>query len=115
MTQVSSSSSIGDVVDVERYPIEDLDSPSGRDLVQRCRTEFVDAVSCALPAFLRESAVRRLVSDVERLNDLQLEHSRLFDVVPEYAGLKRPKHHFMTHMTTAVPSADVVSYASRRH
>ena len=37
-------------------------------------------------------------SDVERLDDLQLEHSRLFDAVPEYAGLKRPKHHFMAHI-----------------
>ena len=38
------------------------------------------------------------LSDIERPYDLQLEHSALFDQVPEYAGLKRPKHHFMAHV-----------------
>ena len=38
------------------------------------------------------------VSDVERLDDLQLKHSALFDQVPEYNGLKRPKHHFLSHL-----------------
>ena len=28
-------------------------------------------------------------SDIERIDDLVLEHSALFDAVPEYAGLKR--------------------------
>lgn len=37
------------------------------------------------------------ISDIERIDDLQLEHSALFDAVPEYAGLKRPKHHFLSH------------------
>ena len=37
------------------------------------------------------------LDDVERLDDLQLEHADLFDAVPEYAGFKRPKHHFMAH------------------
>ena len=36
--------------------------------------------------------------DVARIDDLQLEHQRLFDLVPEYAGLKRPKHHFCVHL-----------------
>ena len=26
----------------------------------------------------------------------------LFDAVPQYAGLKRPKHHFMTHVAQDV-------------
>jgi hypothetical protein len=38
------------------------------------------------------------VSDIERIDDLVLEHSQLFDRVPEYNGLKRPKHHFLTHL-----------------
>lgn len=36
--------------------------------------------------------------DVERIDDLVLQHSELFDAVPEYNGLKRPKHHFATHL-----------------
>ena len=38
------------------------------------------------------------VDDVARIDDLQLEHSRLFDCVAEYNGLKRPKHHFCSHL-----------------
>ena len=38
------------------------------------------------------------VADIERIDDLVLEHSALFDAVPEYAGLKRPKHHFAQHL-----------------
>ena len=38
------------------------------------------------------------VSDIERIDNLQLEHSRLFDAVPQYNGLKRPKHHFLCHL-----------------
>ena len=38
------------------------------------------------------------VSDIERLDDLQYEHATLFEAVPEYAGLARPKNHFLTHV-----------------
>jgi hypothetical protein len=38
------------------------------------------------------------VAEIKRIDDLQLEHSALFDDVWEYNGLKRPKHHFLTHM-----------------
>lgn len=31
------------------------------------------------------------VSDIERLDDYQVEHATLFAAVPEYAGLDRPK------------------------
>ena len=42
------------------------------------------------------------VSDVARIDALQLEHSELFDHVAEYKGLKRPKHHFLTHLAQDV-------------
>ena len=42
------------------------------------------------------------VTDVHRLDDLILEHSKLFDEVTEYEGLKRPKHHFLTHMPSDI-------------
>jgi hypothetical protein len=38
------------------------------------------------------------VEDIERIDDLQLNHSAAFDAVPEYNGLKRPKHHFCAHL-----------------
>ena len=38
------------------------------------------------------------VADIELVDDLQLQHSAAFDAVYEYAGLKRPKHHFCAHL-----------------
>ena len=38
------------------------------------------------------------VSEIEEIDDLQLQHSAAFDAVPEYNGLKRPKHHFAAHL-----------------
>ena len=38
------------------------------------------------------------VSDIKRIDDLQLEYTTLFCAVPEYVGLYRPKHHFLTHL-----------------
>ena len=38
------------------------------------------------------------VTDIELLDDLVLDHSNLFDQVPEYVGYKRPKHHFLSHL-----------------
>jgi hypothetical protein len=35
---------------------------------------------------------------IVKIDDLQLEYSALYDEVPEYAGLKRPKHHFISHL-----------------
>ena len=42
------------------------------------------------------------VSDIERLDDLQLEHAERFANVPEYAGLTRPKLHFLSHIAQDV-------------
>tara|TARA_B110001452_G_C14982603_1_gene343459 strand:+ start:140 stop:553 length:414 start_codon:yes stop_codon:yes gene_type:complete len=38
------------------------------------------------------------VAEIERIDDLQVKHSAMFDAVWEYNGLKRPKHHFLTHL-----------------
>ena len=38
------------------------------------------------------------VDDIERIDDLVLDHSARFDCVPEYNGFKRPKHHFCSHL-----------------
>ena len=45
----------------------------------------------------------RQESDVQRLDDLQLEESIAFDKVTEYRGYgKRPKKHFLTHLANDV-------------
>ena len=53
-------------------------------------------VHCQLFALCLQHEVT--IAEIHRVDDLQLEHSRLFDLVPEYNGLKRPKHHFFCHL-----------------
>jgi hypothetical protein len=47
--------------------------------------------------------------DVTRLDDLVLAHAKLFNLVPEYYGLKKPKHHFAQHL-----APDVFQYGPPR-
>ena len=42
--------------------------------------------------------MRRIHRRPPRSYVLQLKHSALFDQVSEYSGLKRPKHHFLSHL-----------------
>ena len=37
-------------------------------------------------------------NSLQALDTLSVQHSSLFDQVPEYGGLKRPKHHFCAHL-----------------
>lgn len=53
------------IVDLERYPIMDLESPAGNALVERCRKAFRDDVSCLLRGFVKPQAVARMVADAE--------------------------------------------------
>ena len=38
------------------------------------------------------------MADLKLVDDTVVAHSDAFDAVSEYAGLKRPKHHFMCHL-----------------
>ena len=79
---------IGDIVDLERYPILDLDKPAGMALVERCRQQFSDAVSCVLSGFIRPDAVEALVADIEAREDRAFLSSRYRSAY----GFYSPKH-----------------------
>ena len=68
--------SLADIVDLERYPIRDLDSEQGRELVVRCQAEFVDAVSCELPSFVRPFAIEAVIADIEARESHAFRSSR---------------------------------------
>jgi len=63
--QTHSSWSLADIVNLERYPIDALDTDRGRELISWCRAQFVDSVSCELPAFIRPDAIESVINDVE--------------------------------------------------
>ena len=66
-TPVRSNWTLDELVDLERYPITELDKPRGRKLIEQCRQKFTDEVSCALPGFVRREAIEAVVGEVEAL------------------------------------------------
>jgi len=50
-----------DLVDVERYPIHDLDCDRGRAFVQECRQQLAEHGVCSLPGFMPADAVTEMV------------------------------------------------------
>ena len=58
------------VVNLDRYPINDLDKPQGRALIEQCRNSLAEQAICILPGFIREGAVARMVGEAEVLTPL---------------------------------------------
>lgn len=58
-----------DVVDLDTYPIHDLDSERGRSLVAHCREMLAADGVCTLPGFLAPDAVAEMVSIAGQLAD----------------------------------------------
>ena len=56
-----------DLVDLARYPINDLDTARGRELIAEVRARMAETVLCALPGFLKASVMPRLVAEAEAL------------------------------------------------
>ena len=54
---------VADLVDLERYPVHDLESPEGARLVESCRDALRRAGACKLDGFLRPEAVERMAED----------------------------------------------------
>jgi hypothetical protein len=59
-----------DLINLERYPIDNLESPRGRALIERIRLSMTEQVLCALPRFLRHEAIARMVQEAEALEPL---------------------------------------------
>jgi hypothetical protein len=57
-------------IDLERYPIDALDSPRGRALIAEIRREMAASCISALPGFLRPAALARMVAEAEALEPL---------------------------------------------
>jgi hypothetical protein len=48
---------LNDCIDLDRYPIHELDSPAGSQLVQQCRTSLHRDGVCLLDGFVREGTI----------------------------------------------------------
>ena len=57
-----------DLVDIDRYPIDDLTSPGGRELLARCHADLAATGACQLTGFLRPTAIDQLAEEASELS-----------------------------------------------
>ena len=67
-TDAPTTSSLDGLIDLEHYPIHDLDGESGRALIQRCHEQLADDGCVVLKNFVPEEALARLERETERLS-----------------------------------------------
>jgi hypothetical protein len=74
---------LGDVVDLDRYPIHELESEQGRALVERCREELRGDGALKLDGFLRPETSEALTGQARELAKLgypnDASHNAYFD------------------------------------
>ena len=58
---------LGQLVDLDRYPIHDLDGAAASRLIARCREALVATDCCVLSDFLSPSALARMADEAEAL------------------------------------------------
>jgi hypothetical protein len=67
---MSAPAALAHAIDLERYPIDDLDRLAARTLVGRCREQLGRLGACELEGFLRADAVTDAVRSVRGLQSL---------------------------------------------
>lgn len=64
---MTAPAALATAIDLDRYPIDDLDAPAGRELVARCREQLRARGACELEGFVRAPAVAETVRGVAPL------------------------------------------------
>lgn len=86
---------LAETIDLERYPINDLNSPKGQALVAFCRAALRFEGACEIPAFFRPEAVQALVAEAKAKESVSFRtddtHNVYFEPVPEGASSTDPK------------------------
>ena len=99
ITQESKQIEIAEVIDLDRYPLHDLDTARGRELLRTCRSELATSGMFNLEGFLRPEALARslagltpLIEDAaflhERQHNIYFQKS-LADLPDDHPALKR--------------------------
>ena len=86
-----------DVVDLDRYPIDQLDSERGQALVRACREELADTGVCNLEGFITPGAVAAMVELAGQLEDQawasDRTHTIYFEKLDETVPAEHPRAH----------------------
>ena len=54
------------IVELDRYPIADINAPTTRRLVNACRQELDEFALCTLPGYIRPEILPKLVAEVRK-------------------------------------------------
>ena len=71
---------VPELVDTDRYPIDELESETGRALIERCRADLAATGACQLDGFLRPGAVDRLSQEALALSDQGFPNEAIHNV-----------------------------------
>ena len=63
------SQAVVDMIDLDRYPIDDLSTPEGTEFAARCRQTYADTGLCMLPDFIRPTALDILAAEANSVSD----------------------------------------------
>ena len=105
-------------IDLERYPIDRLDSEGRRQIVARCRSELAAIGCCSLPGFVTASTLARMTREcraVAARAHHRSERVNAYFSAPD-PGLPRdhPRNHFMTRASGFVPADALPQRSSLR-
>jgi hypothetical protein len=76
---------LAEIVDLDRYPIHELDSPAGRELVGHARSALQAVGACDLRGFLRPEAIEAAVASALAVHDRAYRTEQTHDI--EFSGL----------------------------
>ena len=60
--------SASQMVDLDRYPIEDLERPAGAEFASQCRQDYLETGLCMLHGFIRPDALDTLAAEAGQLS-----------------------------------------------
>lgn len=84
---LSNTYAITDIVDFERFPIADLKSPEGKQVLETCRASMASRGACRLERFLKPQALAAMIAEAKALSPQAFRHDQEFRV---YIGEDMP-------------------------
>ncbi|MGW1161884.1 HalD/BesD family halogenase [Streptomyces sp. NPDC002519] len=94
MSGSSRITAVEQVIDLDRYPIDKLDSPKGRALVAFCRASLAFEGACQLPGFVRPEAVELLITEALEKRGVAYRtddtHNVYFERIPDESSDNDP-------------------------
>ncbi len=111
----TNSDPVAGLVDTTRYPLDDLASPDGQELVDRCRSELQASGACQLPGFISPQGLQALVTEAAGLALLAFRQDDLHNVYFEDVDDSLPEDHpnrLLQHTSSAAVAWDEIPEGS---